>query len=114
MILPIIPAHCENLGLPTPCEYESQCNYVKRVLIEGHRINTREARYIGIYNLHSLLSKLKAKGFPVTIQRKAATDPRTQEKSPYRVDHASVNPTDLAEWKAARSEKRDAPTEVEA
>lgn len=114
MILPIIPTHCENLGLPTPREYESQYNYIKRLLIEGCNLNTREARYIGIHNLHSLISKLKAQGFPVSVQLKAAIDPRTQEKSPYRVDHVWANDEDVKEWKAKLNKKGKAPTEAEA
>ncbi|AVQ86861.1 hypothetical protein C7R88_05745 [Plesiomonas shigelloides] len=114
MIQLIKPDCCEKLGFPKPRPYESQLRYIRRVLISGYSLNTREAREIGIGNLHSQESNLRRKGFPLSKCCKPAPDPETKEMLSGDVVHIWVNPEDLEAWKAALAEKRNAPTEVEA
>ncbi|WP_063704715.1 hypothetical protein [Pseudoalteromonas gelatinilytica] len=84
-------ANCLELGLSTPKKYEKQINYVLRLLLTGYSINTRMARYIGIYNLHSILSKLKKRGVPFTIDHVKAYCPLVQEVISNPVDKAYMS-----------------------
>ncbi len=51
--------NCILLGLPEPRKQETQREYIKRILLAGHSINTRQCRVIGIGNLHSVVSALR-------------------------------------------------------
>lgn len=98
---------CGRLGFPPPYAHEQQIVYVRRLLLEGRSINTRQARFIGIHNLHSIAAELCRKGFPLHIEHKPAADPRTGESPPQRVDHLRMAEEQIAP-------KESAPTEAEA
>lgn len=82
----IFPEKCQELGLPIPKGYEKQRHYVARILVEGYRFNTRMARYIGIGNLHSVVSALNDQGLLFEIEHFPAECPFTNETPPHRVD----------------------------
>ncbi|MNH11356.1 hypothetical protein D3C79_708690 [compost metagenome] len=86
----LIPEACDRLSFPTPFPHEEQAAYVRRLLREGFTVNTRQARFIGIHNLHSIAAELRRKGFPFHIDHKPAMDPRTGELPPQPVDHLSM------------------------
>ena len=74
------------LSLPEPKQGETQTYYIKRLLLNGYRINTRQCQFIGILNLHSRVSALKKARFPLTIEHKQVVDPATGKTPPYAVD----------------------------
>jgi hypothetical protein len=76
----------EELELPEPKCDEKQYTYILRILLLGIAINTRICRYIGIGNLHSLVSELKKKRIPHTVEHRAVIDPATGKLNPYPVD----------------------------
>ena len=49
---------CLELGLPTPYSFETNASYTYRLMVEGYQINTRQALYIKLNNLHSIKSSL--------------------------------------------------------
>ncbi len=67
----------KEIALP---EYKggSQTHYLISILLKGYKINTYEARYIGIGNLHSYMSSLR-KRYKLTHSSKRARviDPLT-------------------------------------
>lgn len=67
----------KELGLP---DYKGgeQKNYVKAVLLKGFKLSTYQARYLGIGNLHSVLSELRNKGkMLITDTKERVIDPLT-------------------------------------
>lgn len=98
---------CVSLGFPMPFKWEDQICYIRRLLLDGHSINTRQARFIGIGNLHSVVPVLRRKGFPIRVWHTQALDPRTGERPPQPVDHISL---DIEQ----ADPKDNAPTEAEA
>lgn len=95
----LIPEACTQLGFPTPYGHEEQAAYVRRLLREGFSINTREARFVGIHNLHSIAAELRRKGFPFHTDHKPAMDPRTGELPPQPVDWLSLATEQLEDAK---------------
>jgi hypothetical protein len=78
---------CEELGLPEPKGYDTQFNYLLRCIKQGLEIHTYICRYIGIGNLHSLISEMKRKGIPITVEHKKGYCYFTNEIRPHLVDH---------------------------
>jgi hypothetical protein len=87
----LISDACVSLGFPAPLKWEDQIRYIRRLLLDGHSINTRQARFIGIGNLHSVVSTLRHQGFPLRVWHTQALDPRTGERPPQPVDHLSLD-----------------------
>ncbi|MEZ8989073.1 hypothetical protein FCV82_06440 [Vibrio breoganii] len=77
---------CFELGLPEPKKSEQQVHYVTRVMLEGIRLDTRQARYVGIGNLHSIVSHLNKKKLPFTVSHDLRKCPKTGDVPPYPVD----------------------------
>ena len=82
----ILKGKCIRLGLPAPKVYDTQKSYIKRLMIMGHKVNTRLCRFIGIANLHSIISSLKKKGVVFVTEHGLAKCPETNEIPPYHVD----------------------------
>jgi hypothetical protein len=78
---------CLTLGLPEPLCGETQFFYIVRCMKSGYELNTRICRYIGIYNLHSLVSKVRRKGTQFTLEHRRAICPFTGKLRPEPVDH---------------------------
>lgn len=95
----LISEACDQLCFLTPLPHEEQAAYVKRLLREGFTVNTRQARFIGIHNLHSIAAELRRKGFPLHTDHKPAMDPRTGELPPQRVDWLSMTTEQLEDAK---------------
>lgn len=74
------------LGLPLPKPNEKQTSYIKRVLLEGIELNTRICRFIGIGNLHSIISDFKRSKFPFELEHKMVIDPVTDKLVIYPVN----------------------------
>lgn len=87
----IHPDKCEELGLPLPKSYDTQPTYVLKAIAKGYEINTRIARYIGIHNLHSVVSKLSKDRHDFTIDKRCVTCPFTNQKPPFPVDVIYMN-----------------------
>jgi hypothetical protein len=66
---------CAELKLPPPFQLERQIDYVLRVIQQGFGFNTRQARYVGIYNLHSIASSLKKKKIQLEVEHKSVFCP---------------------------------------
>jgi len=103
-------AHCLELGLPAPKKYEKQINYVLRLLLIHYPVNTRMARYIGIYNLHSILSKLKKRGVPFTIDHVKAYCPLVQEVISNPVDKAYMSFEQVSSYKEKAAQCKQSAT----
>ncbi|WP_105171231.1 hypothetical protein [Pseudoalteromonas sp. T1lg24] len=82
----IIEPRCRELGFPAPYNIEKQWCYVKRLMLCGNSINTRQARYIGIHNLHSIVSKLKKKQCKFMLEHKKCFCPQTKTTPNQLVD----------------------------
>ncbi|MCG6373176.1 hypothetical protein K6U27_10880 [Vibrio fluvialis] len=76
-----------DLGWPEPLAYQHQSSFIRQLLLAGIELNTRQARFAGIGNLHSKISELKRKGVPVSVRYKQAIDPFTHALNPYPVLH---------------------------
>lgn len=87
--------HINKLGLPAPKYGEKQIHYLKRVLLNGYILNTRICRFIGIGNLHSLISSLKKQHFPHTVEHLKVVDPYTGELPPHSVDVIWMTPEQI-------------------
>ncbi|WP_261816195.1 hypothetical protein [Vibrio gallicus] len=83
----LIRSECEKLGFPAPLETERQQEYLVRLMLEGIALNTRQARVIGIGNLHSLVSTIKKQGIWHSIEHKKAMCPKTRIVPPFLVVH---------------------------
>lgn len=95
----LINEACEAIGFPPSKPTEEQLLYVRRLLISGFRINTRQARYIGIHNLHSIAATLRRRGLKFTTEHKPALDPRTGELPTQPVDWLYMTAEQLADAK---------------
>lgn len=76
----------KKLNYPQPYKAEKQTSYIKRILLKGYSIDTRICRYIGIGNLHSIVSHFKKSQFLHTLEHKRVVDPATGTTPPYPVD----------------------------
>ncbi len=95
--------HIEQLGLPAHKKGERQIDYVKRVLLNGTRLNTRICRFIGIGNLHSIISRLASKRFPHCVKHGLVTDPYTGEVPPYEVDIVWMEPEQIQAYRKQKA-----------
>ena len=77
---------CAKLGLPEPKSFHSQKGFILLCLLHGYKINTRICRYIGIHNLHSILSDLKSRGVPMLITHEQVWCPEQGLKPARPVD----------------------------
>ena len=91
--------NCLQLGLPTPKRYEKQIDYVLRLMLIGYSINTRTARYIDIYNLHSVLHTLKRRGISFNIDHVKAYCPRAEAVLSNLVDKAYMHREQVSLYK---------------
>ena len=72
---------CEGIGLPKPESFDTERTYVIKVMLAGKSINTRQARYIGIGNLHSVVSSLVNRNrVSLTRVRGVVKDPATGQR----------------------------------
>lgn len=85
-------ARCQELELPVPRRLQTQIGYVLFCLLAGQKINTRVCRYIGIYNLHSIISSLNGRGISITIEHDKVWCPCLKMIPKYRVDIAYMTP----------------------
>ncbi|CAM3863165.1 hypothetical protein [Vibrio aestuarianus] len=77
---------CHELGFPSPYEQEKQSAYVLRLLVGGFKLDTRKARYMGIGNLHSIVSNFQSKAIPFTLDHQLVECPKEKAVIPHRVD----------------------------
>lgn len=92
------------LGLPVPMRGEPQTSYVWRACLGGFVINTRQARLIGIANLHSVASALRnSHRLPISRERCAVIDPATGKLDRRCVLRVWCEPADIAEHQAKKS-----------
>lgn len=82
---------CSELNLPLPKPCQDQRAYVLALVMGGYRIDTRTARYIGIGNLHSVLSALR-KQYKITVEHRTAYCPDEKVTPPQPVDWAYMTP----------------------
>ena len=81
---------CAELELAEPNKEETQIHYVARLTRQGGTINTRQARFIGIGNLHSIASALSKKNYKFTNLKKVVLCPFTKEIYPLPVIELSM------------------------
>lgn len=98
---------CLELGLPESQSYHNQANYVKYLLLQSLTFNTRKARFVGIHNLHTLISKLKRKGLPIETRHRAVWCPFTNTVPPQAVDVIAITPENLAEYQSKKSREEN-------
>ena len=94
---------CEELGFPKPESFDTEKSHVMKVMLSGKSINTRQARYIGIGNLHSVVSELRNKyQVDLTKVRGCVKDPATGKKPINTVLITFMKPEQIEEHKAKR------------
>ena len=98
---------CEQIGLPEPHSGEEQIGYVRRLLMSGHSINTRQARFIGIHNLHSIAAELRRR-LMFETEHRSVLEPLTGVMLRQPVDVLFMTPEQIL------LVKYYAPTEAEA
>lgn len=94
---------CQELNLPEPLSYHNQLTYVLSVITQGIKFNTRLARYIGIHNLHSIISKLKHKGYQFTLEHGRVNCPYTGHVPPQPVDIVYMSHEQIMSYKSKKS-----------
>jgi len=98
---------CLELGLPIPANFDNQQTYVLKVIVDGFKLNTRTARFIGIHNLHSIAPILYKKGYQFTLDHGRVKCPFTDKVPPYPVDIISMTPEQIAYYKEEKTAKKD-------
>ncbi len=98
---------CIELGLPVPESYHNQLSYVLSVITQGIKLNTRLARYIGIHNLHSLVSTLKYKGYKFTLEHGRVPCPFTGKIPSHPVDILSMSYEQIEAYRNERSRQEN-------
>lgn len=98
---------CLELGLPIPASFDNQQTYVLKVIVDGYKLNTRTARFIGIHNLHSIAPILHKKGYQFTLEHGRVKCPFTDIVPPYPVDILSMTPEQITYYKEAKTAKKD-------
>jgi hypothetical protein len=106
LIMGIYKDKCLELGLPEPKSYDTQRAYIIRLLVNGYIFNTRMARYIGIYNLHSVASKLTKKGCKFIKTHGRVRCPTSNEIPPQNVDIVYMTPEQIALYKKTKAAKK--------
>ncbi len=97
---------CLELGLPEPKNFHTQKAYVLLVLSNGHILDTRTAKYIGIANLHSIAPSIRKAGFQFEHVKRLAKDHETGEIPPHKVIHLSMTVEQIAYYKEAKTAKK--------
>jgi len=97
---------CLELGLPEPKSHDIQQTYVIKVISSGFQLDTRMARFIGIYNLHSVASTLARKGFKFTLSHGRVKCPFTDKVPPHPVDILSMTSEQIAHYKETKAAKK--------
>jgi hypothetical protein len=98
---------CFELGLPLPASFDNQLTYVLNVIVNGFKLNTRTARFIGIHNLHSIAPILYKKGYQFTLEHGRVKCPFTGKVPPYPVDILSMTPEQIVLFKKTKTAKKD-------
>jgi hypothetical protein len=98
---------CLELGLPIPASFDNQQTYVVRVIVDGFKLHTRTARFIGIHNLHSIVPILYKKGYQFTLEHGRVKCPFTGKVPPYPVDIISMTPEQIEHYKKAKTAKKN-------
>ena len=78
---------CLEIGLPAPKRHHTHVSYVLNCIATNYNLNTRICRYIGIHNLHSIVSTINSKKIEFTLAHEPVLCPFTG-KIPY-------NPVDV-------------------
>lgn len=94
---------CLELGLPTPKGFDTEDTYILNAIANGHKLNTRKCRYIGIHNLHSLAARLKRKRFNFTLEHGRVTCPFTNELPTAPVDIVYMTDEQREQYKETKS-----------
>lgn len=89
---------CIELGYPEPRTSETQVQYVLRVMLSGLKLHTRNARYIGIGNLHSIAAGLSCKKVSFCLSHVNAQCPETGEVSRHKVDQVWMTQEQRADY----------------
>lgn len=97
---------CLELGLPIPASFDNQQTYVLKVIVDGFKLNTRTARFIGIHNLHSIAPILHKKGYQFTLEHGRVMCPFTDKVPSYPVDIISMTPEQIAHYKKTKATKK--------
>jgi len=97
---------CFELGLPEPKSFDTQLAYILKVITLGMSINTRDARYIGIHNLHSIPPKLHKKGYPYTLEHGRVNCPFTGKTPSNSVDILSMTPEQISNYQKTKTAKK--------
>ena len=93
---------CVDLGLPVPKSYQSQSGYVLMCASKGERLTTHLCRYIGIANLHSVVSSIKKIGIEIEVEHSPSYCPRAKKIKPIPVDVVYMTSEQIKayqEWK---------------
>ena len=93
---------CQSLNLPQPKSYETQSTYILRAMYEGHELNTRICRYIGIHNLHSVAADLFKKRHSFVLKHGRVACPFTGKTPPFPVDIIYMTKDQREKWKAKK------------
>lgn len=96
---------CLELGLPEPESYDTQTAYVIKTILNGDKFDTRKARYIGIHNLHSIVSKLTKTGFKFTLEHGLVKCPFLKVTPPHPVDIVYMSPEQITFYKKEKAAK---------
>ncbi|OLQ77609.1 hypothetical protein BIT28_26945 [Photobacterium proteolyticum] len=89
---------CSDLGLPEPKIGEKQIHYVIRAMLNGHRLDTRMCRYIGIGNLHSLVSALTKLKLSFSLKHETVACPKTKKVLSHPVDVIWMTPEQIEDY----------------
>ncbi len=85
-------ARCLELKLPIPGRHPTKIGYVLFCLLAGYKINTRVCLYIGVNHLNSIISTLRGKGIPITVDYGKVWCPRFKTVPIHPVDIAYMTP----------------------
>lgn len=96
---------CLALDLPEPKSHETQLVYVLRVMAEGFVLNTRLCRFIGIHNLHSLVSTLAKRGVNFTLAYERVYCPFICDTPPFPVDVVYMTQDQQAKYRNEKAAK---------
>lgn len=78
--------NCTSIGFLEPKSYETQRGYTIRLLLNGYTVSTRDCRYVGIGNLHSIIPYLKKMGYEFNHEHKQAYCHARKSTPPQKVN----------------------------
>ncbi|WP_077340028.1 hypothetical protein [Pseudocolwellia agarivorans] len=96
---------CLELNLPEPKSYDTQRAYVIKLISSGFVFNTRMARYIGIHNLHSIVSTLAKKGYKFIVKHGLTECPFSNTTPPQLVDIVYMTAEQITFYKKEKAAK---------